>query len=150
MLSHGDHDEEFAVPIERDGDRFSAVVRPHDVRTVAGHVPLAEGPWDLYARIRASGPAVRVKLDRALLADLPTVRRAGRRDVMVRDVEFDSLAIVVPPRAAGQRDEARRPATPADRGVPRRSCGCRDATWCSSTPTRSVPTATTPAPCTRS
>ena len=98
------------IPIERDGDRFSTVVRPHDVRTVAGHVPLAEGPWDLYARIRASGPAVRVKLDRALLADLPTVRRAGRRDVMVRDVEFDSLAIVVPPelpisetKRAGQR-----------------------------------------------
>ncbi len=110
VLSHGDHDEEFAVPIERDGERFSTVVRPHDVRTVAGHVPLAEGPWDLYARIRASGPAVRVKLDRALLADLPTVRRAGRRDVMVRDVEFDSLAIVVPPelpisetKRAGQR-----------------------------------------------
>jgi CDP-glycerol glycerophosphotransferase len=73
-------------------------------------VPLAEGPWDLYARTLPSGPAVRVKIDRALLAELPTVRRAGRRDVMVRDVEFDSLAIVVPPelpvsetKRAGQR-----------------------------------------------
>jgi CDP-glycerol glycerophosphotransferase len=110
VLTHADWEEHHSVPMSRDGDRFSARVQPHAVTTLGGVLPLAEGAWDLYARLRPAGPLVRIKIVRSLLDELPTVRRVGGRDVMVRDVEFDSLAIVVPPelpvsetKRAGQR-----------------------------------------------
>ena len=97
-----------AVPMTRDGDRFSARLQPHDVRDPRR----ARCRWP-----RASGTSTPGSGRRAARCGSsstarcsPTCRQYvgdGGRDVMVRDVEFDSLAIVVPPRAAGQRDRGR-------------------------------------------
>jgi CDP-glycerol glycerophosphotransferase len=103
VLKEADRDETFTSAVGRDGTRFSARLRPQAMTTPAGELPLPEGQWDLYLRpgghggTGGTGGIVRVKIDRSLLASLPTTHHAGHRSLMVRDVEFDSLAIVSGP-----------------------------------------------------
>ncbi|HEX7189064.1 MAG TPA: CDP-glycerol glycerophosphotransferase family protein, partial [Actinomycetes bacterium] len=97
VLVQADWDEHFAAPLLRDDDRFTAVLQPLAMGTVAGALPLPEGQWDLYARAAPSAPMVRVKIDRSLLDALPAAAPADGREVMVRDVEFDNLAVVAGP-----------------------------------------------------
>lgn len=106
VLAEVDRDETFTAPVTRDGTRFTARLRPQAMATLAGELPLPEGQWDLYLRAGqpggtggtggSGGPGgiVRVKIDRSLLDSLPTTHRVGHRRLMVRDVEFDSLAVV--------------------------------------------------------
>ena len=100
VLHEDDRDETFTAPVVRDGDRFSALLSPTAMTTVAGDLPLPEGQWELYLRTGppgGPGQPVRVKLDRSLLTSLPTSQQVGGRQLMVRDVEFDSLAVVAGP-----------------------------------------------------
>ena len=99
-----------------------------------------------------SGPAVRRCASSSTARCSPTFRRyvapAG-----VTSWSATSSSTAWPSSSRPSCRSARRSAPASDACRPRStpaSCGCRDATWCSSTPTRSVPTATTPAPCTRS
>ena len=80
------------APVDREGTRFVARLRPQAMTTVAGAVPLAEGEWHLFLRA-GDAPPVRVLIDRALLAGLPSARDVGARRFTVLDVEHDSLAI---------------------------------------------------------
>ncbi|HEU4912554.1 MAG TPA: CDP-glycerol glycerophosphotransferase family protein [Actinomycetes bacterium] len=94
VLGEADRDETFTVPVTRDGSRFTARFRPQAMATLAGDIPLPEGQWDLYLRAGRSPVPVRVKIDRALLSALPSTHMVGHRKLMLRDVEFDSLAVV--------------------------------------------------------
>jgi CDP-glycerol glycerophosphotransferase len=94
VLAEEERAETFTCPVTRDGERFRARLRPLAMTTVSGELPLPEGHWDLYLRAGRGTDPVRVKLDKALLADLPATHLAGHRELMVRDVEFDSIAIV--------------------------------------------------------
>ncbi|MGH8971286.1 MAG: CDP-glycerol glycerophosphotransferase family protein, partial [Actinomycetes bacterium] len=104
--------EEHSFPMERTGDRFTAVLTPAAITTLAGTLPLAEGSWDLIAReVRTDEPLAQVAIDRKLLPSVPLTATVGAKDFCLRDVDYNSLSLDVGPdllpNERGRHHEAR-------------------------------------------
>lgn len=85
IWQHSGHHEEVAVPVERDGDRFTARLRPADA--APGGLPLRQGRW--YPFFRAQGADTRdadvpLRLRPALLGTLPDTYEYDRSFTLER------------------------------------------------------------------
>ncbi|MFF1558642.1 CDP-glycerol glycerophosphotransferase family protein [Streptomyces sp. NPDC058279] len=95
---------ERAFPLTWSGGSFSAVVRPAEVRTLAGTVPLASGRWDFFLRTQDPSSVARedrredrmIKLEQDLIRALPGALEdpAGRR-YEVQAEAYDRLSLLV-------------------------------------------------------
>ncbi|AXK36357.1 CDP-glycerol:glycerophosphate glycerophosphotransferase [Streptomyces armeniacus] len=94
IWQHSGHREEVAVPVERDGGRFTARLRPEDA--APGGLPLRQGRW--YPFFRALGADTRdgdvpLRLRPALLGTLPETY-AGERDFTLERRFHDRLFLL--------------------------------------------------------
>ena len=96
VLSAAERAVSLVVPMTRDGDSFTARLKPTSMATPGGPMALAEGQWDFYSRrdrrrrhrAGQGGPRDPVRL-------LPQKTVDGARELMAYDVDHDCLALLV-------------------------------------------------------
>jgi CDP-glycerol glycerophosphotransferase len=90
--------EEHVFPVRRDGSRFCATVPVRAVPTLAGDLPLPAGTWSLEMRKSNGGVSTApLKIGRDVRPILPLAHTAGRRDLVLRYSDFDSVRLEVGP-----------------------------------------------------
>ncbi|MFD8295808.1 CDP-glycerol glycerophosphotransferase family protein [Streptomyces bauhiniae] len=97
------HGAERAVPLTWDGKRFSAVLTPAAMRTLAGDIPLAAGRWDFYLRRQDPSTVARedrledlmCKIEQALIGDFPQDREENERRYELQAEAYDRLSLLV-------------------------------------------------------
>jgi len=95
VLREAESDVVYTAAMTRAGDRFRAWLQPRAMPTLAGHLPLPTGQWDLYARnVGDHDNMVRVTLNPTILPELPRTHLDGTRALAVVDVDYDRVAIV--------------------------------------------------------
>lgn len=92
VLRDADRAMEYSLPVTRLGSRFEVYLDPAALPTIAGAMPLPEGRWGFF--LRGEGHEVRVKVDHALLDELPVGHELGQRSLAVVDLDFDSLTLL--------------------------------------------------------
>ncbi|POX36407.1 CDP-glycerol:glycerophosphate glycerophosphotransferase, partial [Streptomyces sp. Ru73] len=109
VLRHSRFATEAAFPADRDGERFTAVLRPAAVPSCAGERPLREGRWYLFLRTaeqsgaagpdagRPDGVDLPVRLCPTLFTALPAVCPAGPKPLTVDRRFHDRMFIEAGP-----------------------------------------------------
>ncbi len=82
------------VPLDWDGDGFTAALAPGAMPGIAGELPLACGSWNLLAAARDGGETT-VAVARRLLAGLPGHRRVGMLEIAPQAYRTDALRLAV-------------------------------------------------------
>ncbi|MCW2872280.1 CDP-glycerol glycerophosphotransferase family protein [Actinacidiphila oryziradicis] len=79
VLRHSTHRAEAAFPVSREGDRFTARLRPGALESLAGTVPLREGRWYLHLRAEGSPetPDAPMRIAPGAFPALPLTATAG-------------------------------------------------------------------------
>lgn len=111
VWQHSGHREEVAVPVEREGDRFTARLRP--ATAALGGLPLRQGRWYPFLRVRGAERRtadVPLRLRPALHAALPSAHQADRAYTLERrfhDRLFLLSGSVLGPREQGAYQQQR-------------------------------------------
>jgi CDP-glycerol glycerophosphotransferase len=91
-LRHTVSGSQHTVPLDWDGDRFTAAFSPGAMPGTAAELPLAIGNWNLLA---GDGPDTTVAVARHLLPDLPGYLRAGLLEIAPQAHRTDALRLAV-------------------------------------------------------
>ncbi len=102
LLRHGVSSSQHTIPLDWDGNQFTAAFTPGRMPSIAGELPLASGGWNLLVRT-GGGENATVAVARSLLPNLPGYLRDGLQEMAPQAYRTDALRLNV--RTALSDDE---------------------------------------------
>jgi CDP-glycerol glycerophosphotransferase len=110
LLRRSGSTEQYLLPTTRDGETFQATLDPMRVERIEGTGPLGNGLWSVLAEDATdqtnAGNVVDVKLDAAVLQQLPEPRTFGRTNFAISTARYNSVVCkarpLLSPEEAGE------------------------------------------------